>query len=70
MDLVSDHRYFYENLPCTFAYKQTLMFAMIYEVIGCFTIRFAGARLPGRARGYLMPAMVSFLLSVGMCINL
>jgi hypothetical protein len=64
MDLVNDHQYFYENLPCTFAFKHSLLVAMIYEVAGCFCLRFIGAKLPGRAKGYLMPAMVSFLLSV------
>jgi glycerol uptake facilitator-like aquaporin len=64
MDLVGDHQYFYENLPCTFTFKHSLMIAMIYEVIGCFALRFIGGKLPGRAKGYLMPAMVSFLLSV------
>jgi hypothetical protein len=64
MDLVNDHQYFHENLPCAFTYKHSLMVAMAYEVFGCFIIRYASGKLPGRAKGYVMPAMVSFFLSV------
>ena len=65
MDLASDHTFFYEQLPCFLSYKIPFWAVMLYEFSGCFFLRFASSRLPTRYRGYIAPALVSFLLSVG-----
>ncbi|VDO76292.1 unnamed protein product [Heligmosomoides polygyrus] len=48
---------------CTITHKRDFMFALAFEVTGCFTMRLVLPRLPSNVARYLAPAFIASLFS-------
>lgn len=58
-----DHHAIYDNLPCSITYKVPFHYAICFEVVGSFLLRFILHRLPAAFKQYLTPVVIAGFLS-------